>query len=258
MRSFVIFSVLDQNYGIDIESVKRILPAQELTEIPDEGAHIEGMFQYEEDVIKVISFRKAIGKKSYEEQLKQMFPGLESQHKEWVNALKESVETGEAFTKTTDPHACHLGKWIDSFHPDNEELLVLMKKLSSHHQSLHMSAVEVLQMRKTSVDEAKQLIEENTDEFYKNTLNCLQKVSEHSSIVAAELQRCLIVRDDKDEFFGLNIDAVEDIVHIEESELHEVQEVQHMGDFMNVAAILTHNKKLVTIIKDISLEKRSA
>lgn len=258
MKSFVIFSVLDQNYGIDIENVKRILPAQELTEIPDEGSHIEGMFQYEENVLKVLSFRKAIGRNSYEEQLKEMFPELEAQHKDWVDALNHSVETGEPFTKTTDPHTCHLGKWIDSFHPDNEELLALMQKLSHHHQNLHISAVNVLEKRGTSVDEAKQLIEDNVNETYKNTLHYLGKVSDLSATVAAELQRCLIIRDSDGSFFGLNIDDVEDIVHIEEAELHEVQEVQHMGDFMNVAAILTHNKQLVTIIKDITLEKRGA
>ncbi len=258
MRSFVIFSVLGQNYGIDIESVKRILPAQELTEVPDVDEHIEGMFQYEENVIKVLSFRKAIGKNSYEEQLQQMFPELESQHKEWIDALNHTVETAEPFTKTTDPHACSLGKWIDSFHPDNDEVLVLMKKLNYHHQNLHMSAVEVLHKCETSVDEAKKLMQENVNESYQNTLDCLGKVSALSATVAAGLQRCLIIRGDKENFFGLNIDAVEDIVHVDEAELHEVQEVQYMGDFMNVAAILTHNKKLVTIIKDISLEKRSA
>ncbi len=258
MRSFVIFSVLGQYYGIDIESVKRILPAQELTEIPDEGEHIEGMFQYEESVLKVISFRKAIGQNSYEEQLQEMFPILESQHKEWLETLKQSVETGESFSDTTDPHVCELGKWIDSFHPDNEEVLVLMKKLSYYHQNLHISAVDVLEKRNVSIDEAKELIETSVNEHYMNTLDCLSKVSDLSATVAAGLQRCLIIGDDKGGFIGLNIDAVEDIVHVEETELHEVQDVQHMGDFMNVAAILSHNKKLVTIIKDISLEKRSA
>lgn len=258
MKSFVIFSVLGQNYGIDIESVKRILPAQELTEVPDVDEHIEGMFQYEENVIKVLSFRKAIGQNSYEEQLQHMFPELESQHKEWMDALNHSIETEQPFTKTTDPHTCSLGKWIDSFHPDNEEVLVLMKKLNYHHQNLHMSAVEVLQKREVSVEDARQMIEADINTSYKNTMDCLGKVSALSATVAAGLQRCLIIRDDKDKFFGLNIDAVEDIVHVDEAELHEVQEVQHMGDFMNVAAILTHNKKLVTIIKDISLEKRSA
>ena len=55
MRSFVVFSCADQLFGINIDCVKRILAAQNLTEIPDEKEHIEGMFQYEDEVLKVVS-----------------------------------------------------------------------------------------------------------------------------------------------------------------------------------------------------------
>lgn len=258
MKSFVIFSVLGQNYGVDIESVKRILPGQELTEIPDEGTHIEGMFQYEENVLKVLSFRKAIEKKSYEEELEERFIELKAEHKAWFDALKQSVDTGEPFTEGTEPHACHLGKWIDSFHADDDELLLLMKKLSHHHLNLYSSAMDVLKKRVVSVDEAQKMLEGNVKENYKHTLEYIDKIAGLSGKVAAELQRCMIIEGRDGSFFGLNIDEVEDIVHIEEEELHEVKEAQQMGDFMDVAAILSYNKQLVTIIKDITLEKRSA
>ncbi len=258
MRSFVIFSVLGQNYGVDIERVKRILPAQELTEVPDAGSHIEGMFQYEKNVLKVLSFRKAIGQKSYEEKLQAMFPEIKAKYKAWFEALRHSVETGEAFEKTTDPHDCDLGKWIDSFYPDDEEVLTLMKKLNRAHQDFFTSAVTVLDKRTMNVDEAKRLFEGEITKSYNNTLMYLDKISDLSHRVAAELQRCLIIEGKDGKSFGINIDSVEDIVHVEDNELHEVKQEQYMGDFMNVAAILTHNKKLVTIIKDISLDKRSA
>ncbi len=258
MRSFVIFSVLGQNYGVDIESVKRILPGRELTETPDEGKHIEGMFQYEDSVLKVLSFRKAIGKKSYEEELAEMFPVFKTYHEEWFAALKHSVEAGEPFTMSTDPHRCILGKWIDSFHADDEDVLVLMKKLSHSHQNLYSSALELLQKRAVSVEEASQMLEGSIRDNYTDTLRYLDSLSALSDKVAAELQRCMIIEGKNGNFFGLNIDEVEDIVHIEEGELHEVNETQYMGDFMQVSAILEHNKKLVTIIKDISLDKRGA
>lgn len=258
MKSFVIFSVLGQNYGVDIESVKRILPGQELTEIPDEGSHIEGMFQYEDNVLKVLSFRKAIEKKSYEEEFNEKFIELKADHKAWFDALKQSVDTGEPFTKGTEPHACHLGRWIDSFHADDEEVLGLMKKLSYYHQNLYSSATDALQKRTVSVDEARKILEDNVNENYKHTLEYMNEVSGLSSKVAAELQRCMIIEGRDGSLFGLNIDEVEDIVHIEDEELHEVKEAQQMGDFMDVAAILSYNKQLVTIIKDITLEKRSA
>ena len=257
MKSFVVFSILDQYFGVDIESVKRILPSQPLTKMPDEGDHIEGMFKYEEAVIKVVSFRRLIGLKSYPEQLRTLFPDLKGQHKAWLDALIESVDEGVPFSKTTDPHACHLGKWIDSFHPDNLEVTEIMKELSFHHQRLHHSAVDVLELRETCSDEAHQWIEDNVQDIYKNTLSYLGQIEDKAEEVAVDLQRCLILSGKDDVSFGINIDAVEDIVHIDENSLHVVAEVQSMGDFMNVDAIMDYDGKLVTIIKDVTVDKKS-
>ena len=256
MKSFVVFSVFEQDFGIDIESVKRILPAQPLTKMPDESDHIDGMFQYEDEVLKVVSFRRLLGEKSYSQQLKELFPELKGQHKAWLDSLIHSVEEGVPFTKTTDPHACHLGKWIDSFHPDNIEVTEIMKELSFHHQRLHNSAIDVLEKRKTSTDEAYQWIEDNVQDIYKNTLSYLEKIASKSEEVAVDLQRCLILNGVDENAFGVNIDTVKDIVHVEEDILHKVSEEQRIGEFMNVDSILEHNGKLVTIVKDIIVDKK--
>lgn len=258
MTSFVIFKTLEQLYGIDIECVKRILPSPFLTAMPDEEEHIEGMFKYEDEIIKVLSFRKVIGIKSYEKQLREMFPLLQAQHKEWLDALSESLEKGVPFTKTTNPHSCSLGKWIDSFHPDDKELVEVMKHLTLHHQRLHQSAVSLLEERKANPEAAKNRLQKDVKETYKNTLKYLDDVSKMSEKVAATLQRCLILIGEQNRSFGINIDEVVDILHIDEEQIHKAKEVQHMGDFMNVAGILEHKGKLITIIKDVTINKRSA
>ncbi len=258
MKSYVIFKVLERLYGIDIECVKRILPSQSLTEVPDEESHIEGMFQYEDAVLKVLSFRNVIEEKSYEKQLLEMFPGFKVQHKEWLDALQESVDKGVPFTKTTDPHDCDLGKWIGSFHPDDKEVIETIKGLDYHHQRLHRSAIDLLERRDRDSDLVKQQLEENMEGIYKDTLQHLDNVSDVSDKIAVTLQRCLILVGKDEKAFGMNIDAVEDIIHVEERELHEVKETQHMGEFMNVSAILEHKGKLITIVKDITINKRSA
>lgn len=251
MRSFVVFSILGQSYGIDIDRVKRILPAQLLTKVADEEEHVEGILQYENSIIKVLSFRRIIGSKSYVEQLQELFPDLKTQHKAWIDELIKSVEEGTPFTKTVDPHACNLGKWIDSFHPDDEDVTQVMKKLNFHHQQLHKSAVDVLEKRESSAEEAHKWIEDNVQEIYKNTISYLEKISQKAEQVAAGLQRCLILSNDDDKLFGVNIDSVEDIVHIEEKLLHNVNGTQEIGKFMSVEAILEKDGKLITIVKDI-------
>ena len=255
MRSFVVFSILDQSFGVDIENVKRILPAQPLTRIPDKGDYIEGMFKYEDTVIQVVSFRRLIGLKSYIEQLKELFPDLKNQHKEWLDALITSVDNEVPFAKTKDPHACHLGKWIDSFHPDNPEVTAIMKELNFHHQLLHHSAEDVLDLREKSVEQAHQWIEDNVQDIYKNTISYLGKIEDKSAEVAVDFQRCLILNTEKNIPFGVNIDGVEDIVHVEDSALHKVEDAQSMGAHMQVDAVLDYEGKLVTIVKDIKVDK---
>ncbi len=256
MRSYVIFSVLGQLYGVDIECVKRILPSQFLTAMPDEDEHIEGMFQYEDEIIKVLSFRKVIGERSYEEELLDFFPSLKDQHKEWIEALENSVNTGVPFVQTVDPHACELGRWIDSFHPDDEGLVSVMKTLDFHHQHLHRSAIDILVHCKEDPESTKKLVEEKVHDSYSKTVQNLESVTKMSDKVAASLQRCLILIGKDGKAFGVNIDAVDDIVHVEENDLHEVDQNQSIGEFMDIAAILEHNKRLITIVKDISINKR--
>lgn len=258
MRSFVIFKVIDQLFGIDIECVKRILPAQMLTDMPDEDDHIQGMFQYEDAIVKVLDFRRVIKKKSYEEQLKDMFPELIAQHKAWLDALISSVNEGTEFKKTTDPHACELGKWLDSFHPENNEVVNAMKQLDFHHQRLHRSAVDVLEERGKDPQKAKQFLEETTEETYRQTVEYITEISDMSEQLASEMQRCLILIDNDNKSFGVNIDSVEDIVHIDENRLNKVQGTQRMSAFMNVAGILEHEGKLITIVQDITIRERNA
>ena len=148
MRTFVLFTTASQLYGIDIEAVKRILPVQNLTDIPDEPEHIEGMFQYEDEVLKVLSFRKMIGQKP-----------------------------------------------IQSKQVENQRCLILTnEETSSETETKVMS-------------------------------------------------------------FGVNIDKVEDIIHVPDESLHLSENRQDLGEYMSIEAILEYENKLVTIVKDISLNK---
>jgi len=255
MKSFVIFSISDEYFGINIENVKRILPAQTLTKIANTQDHIQGMFEYEDKILKVISFRKIIGEPSYVQELKSLFPTLQCQHKEWLDCLVESVEKGTAFEKTTDPHACHLGKWIDSFHPENTEVVGLMKELTFFHQRLHYSAVDVLELAENSQEEALGWIHDNVKEIYGNTISYLSKVEDKSEEVAVDLQRCLVINNEDGSLIGVNIDAVEDIIHVEDSALHSASEAKNMGDYMKVEGVLDFKDSLVTIVKEIKVEK---
>jgi len=259
MRSFVVFKVLDRLYGIDIECVKRILPSQQLTAMPDEEDHIEGMFQYEDEIIKVLSFRKAIGEDTYEVYLKKnVFAKLEDEIKTWLDTLSQSVDKGIDSSLSTNPHNSCLGKWLDSFHPDDSAVIEAMSVLVLNYQNLYKYAGEILEYKDKDPEKAKQAMNEDIASAYKETLAGLKRLSKLADKVSANLQRCFILIGQDGEVFGVNIDEVDDIIHVEEGQLHEALGAQSMGDFMDVSAILEHDEKLITIVKNVSIEKRSA
>ncbi|MDF1881116.1 chemotaxis protein CheW [Sulfurimonas sp. MAG313] len=257
MKSYVIFSCDHQLYGINIDYVLRILSSQNLTLMSGEEEHIEGMFMYEEEILKVVSLRHLLGKKSYALQLQEFFPELKGQHQDWIDALVDCVDKNVPFTKTTDPHACHLGKWIDSFHPDNTKIVETMKHLTYHHEQLHHSALDVLDLRDESQEKAHAWIENNVQDICKTTLSYLDDIQKLSSEVAVDMQQCLVLLDKEGNNFGLNIDKVEEIVHVEESELHVSKDRQAMGEFMDIEAILSVNGKLVSILHEMMPFKNS-
>ncbi len=251
MRSFFLFSVMGQSYGIDVDRVQRILAAQNLTVVPDEDEHVQGIFQYEDEVIKVLSFRRCLGYMDYALELQEMFKALEIQHVQWLQALKESVDKGVKFSKTTDAHLCKLGQWLDSFQADTKEMRKLVDTLKLHHHELHTSAKKILELSKENPEQAKKCIKEDVEETYKQTLFYLHEIAKQSEDVAVTFQRCLILSSVDGQKFGINVDAVEDIIHVDDARLHKPKEEQNIGKFMNLEAILEHDNKLVTLVKDV-------
>jgi purine-binding chemotaxis protein CheW len=67
LLSFIIFNVGSNRYAINIDNVQRIVHARDLTAIPKSNKFIDGMMSYEDDVIKVLNFRKLIGLEPHKE-----------------------------------------------------------------------------------------------------------------------------------------------------------------------------------------------
>ena len=67
MTGLIIFIVGSNRYAVNIDNVQRIVQAKELTAIPNSHNFIDGMMSYEENVIKVLNFRKLIGLMPHEE-----------------------------------------------------------------------------------------------------------------------------------------------------------------------------------------------
>lgn len=72
MIDLIVFSVANNRYAINIENVKRIIQAVELTNIPNANVLIDGMMPYENSIVKVLNFRKLIGLPPHEDESKKI------------------------------------------------------------------------------------------------------------------------------------------------------------------------------------------
>jgi len=67
MIDLIVFSVANNKYALNIENVQRIIQSVELTSIPNAHEYIDGMMSYEDNVIKVLNFRKLTNLEPHED-----------------------------------------------------------------------------------------------------------------------------------------------------------------------------------------------
>lgn len=67
MEDYIVFTIGDNYYALDVASIQRIIQIPALTTIPNAHAMVEGMMSYEDRVIKVVSFRAIMGMENFEE-----------------------------------------------------------------------------------------------------------------------------------------------------------------------------------------------
>ena len=72
MTDLIVFNVKSNRYALKIENIQRIIQAMDLTKIPNSHDFVDGMMSYEDNVIKVLNFRRLIGLNCYENELKKI------------------------------------------------------------------------------------------------------------------------------------------------------------------------------------------
>ncbi|MBD5520680.1 MAG: hypothetical protein HDR03_05550 [Lachnospiraceae bacterium] len=82
-------------------------------------------------------------------------------HYKWSSNLSNALYSGTEFTGSTDPTGCVLGKWIyGEAGTDDEIILDLRSQLEPLHRELHQSAVYVLELSETDLNQAQEYYQE--------------------------------------------------------------------------------------------------
>lgn len=252
MIDLIVFSVGNNRYALNIDNIQRIIQATDLSDIPNSNQFIDGMMSYEDSVLKVISFRKLIGLKTYEDELKVLFMKLKESHEEWIGDLINSVDNGSTFTKTTDPHKCELGIWLDNFNSYDDRVSKIFKELMLNHKKLHISGGDAMELYKKDKEKASEMIKTEIYDLYNQTIHNIDTFIDELEIVSNSLQKFLIY-ENKGKKFAIKVDIIEDIAHIENEKIMNADEENHQNEFLELDGILELDGVLVNLIKTISL-----
>ena len=251
MKDLIVFTAGSNKYALDIENIQRIIQADTLTNIPNSHELIDGMMSYETSILKILSFRKLIDLPSYDDDLRELFANLKVAHEEWVEALKISISTGSEFTKTTNPHMCELGKWIDNFTSYDDRVTFVLSNLVKYHRILHIRGGEACEIRNENAEEAQKIMDIEINDIYHKTMGALDTFTDEIDNVANSLQKLLIYESDGKRF-AIKVDTIEDIAHIEDSQIKNSEESIE-NNCLQLDGVLDLDGDLINIIKSIQM-----
>ncbi|MCX6052055.1 MAG: chemotaxis protein CheW [Campylobacterales bacterium] len=254
MIDLIVFSVGNSRYALNIENIQRIIQAKELTAIPSSSELIDGMMSHEGRVIKVLNFRKLIGVIPYDEELKKSFEKFKIAHQEWMEALVYAVENGTPFVKTTNPHKCDLGMWLDKFNSYDDKVSAVLNDLLQSHKDLHSLGGDILDLYKVDVQEAQEMLKKEMNAQFSKSMGYLDLFISELEGVSSSLQK-LILYEGKNTTFAIKVDTIEDIAHIEESMIMNSNEEHGSSEYLELLGILDIDGALINIIKHIDIPK---
>lgn len=251
MIDLMVFSVGDSRYSLNVENIYRITQVKELTTIPNSHELIDGMMSYEGSVVRVLNFRKLVGMTPYEDEIKELCLKNIGSHKQWMDALKDSVVNGSKFTKELDSTKCELGRWLKNFNSYDDDSLKVIKELSRNHKYLHDSAEGVFETCRSDRKAAEQMVDTEIKAISLRAIESINVLHSESKSIADSLQKLIFYKSGKTTF-AIKVDAIQDIIHIDESKIIKMQEDKE-NEFLKLAGAVDLDGDLIDVIKTISI-----
>lgn len=253
MVDLILFNIAQEKLAVKTDDIRMILQAKNAEHIPNVHPYIDGMISYENEVIKIVNLRKILGMPTFETELKNLFLRLQEAHKNWIDELEHSVNEKNEFTKTTDPHKCELGMWLDEFNSYDEHVSEILKDLILKHKLLHRTGGNILEIMNNNHEEAKKMLQQKIFDIYEQTMGSLETFVQEYEKISNSIQK-LIVYENGSVVFAFKVDAILGIEHIEDSLIMQ-SESEYMSEFLELKGFIQENEETRKIIKSFKLPK---
>ena len=212
--SAITFSTAVASFAIPLEQilyiekdVKRNLLVDELEEFN------HGVITFQNNTVQLYDFNKLLGSENYQQTMRTLIAQLdemEQQHKDWIDALEESLINKTPFTKALDPNQCAFGQWYNKFQTDNEELAEALQRFDEPHKKLHSLANTLLNMNITHHDEAIKILNQERASTLHELTHLFHLAKERAESSARPI--IIFVEHNDGKVTALRLDNINDIV----------------------------------------------
>lgn len=225
--SYITFRSGSTFYALPIGHVRYISARDALTirSTPQQNQTASHVFEYDGKATALYRFCSLAGSSSQVDEsteLVELLSARRQDHVDWVDALEYSIQTGEPFTKATDPHMCAFGKWYDQYHPEDEELKEIMAAFDAPHKRIHSLGLQLTDLAHAQNDKAQamRILRKERSTTLKELMNHFAK-----AILRLEdmVRPVVLVLDSGEKNFALEVETVSDIKHFENNAWLEEQ-----------------------------------
>lgn len=208
------FKVKDTVYAVDCNYVKYIgvVPVDDVIATTNKNPFVTGIFKFNNEIITLLSLRKAFNLRSLSEELDEFVSMIETRKKEhevWVETLRNCIEKKEKFMLTTDPHKCNFGKWYYSYKSEHSFINFQLQKLEEPHEELHEVAEGINDFidkdDEQSQEKLKKIMKQASEEFMPEVIDILEDTK---NVYRNTMRELFVHLDEKGSSIAFTIDEV--------------------------------------------------
>lgn len=253
----IVFDVAGNLFSVNSRYIEGIVQLKDYTEAPNAPKEARGHMQYRGAAVALFDLRAALNMGSLEQQYDEfchMIDGRKEDHVRWVRALEDTAQRNAPFPLATDPHQCALGKWRDSFHCDVGEVNFQLRQLDTPHNSLHHSAVDILNLWKDGDTAANRKAIMAIYDHVKNTYMplVLSMLDETKHVFRESIFREMVLLLNDRKNFGVIVENVHSVEHL--SDICDASLISRFVDYTYITAV-KRSEKIDGLILELNLSK---
>lgn len=218
--SYITFQAGSAHYSLLAECVRYITSMDSIKtrEAPNGMGSTHQLFEFEGQPIVLYRFCDLVGTNSLIDECADLIELLKQRrqdHINWVETLEHSIESGEPFTKATDPHKCAFGLWYDQYKTNDHELKEILAGFDEPHRRIHSLAKSLLRMveEQGNVKEALDILK---TERYTTLKTLLALFTQVENRLLDMVKPVVLIVNNGDQMFALELDNIENIHEFED------------------------------------------